>query len=137
MLGAGVLLAIAAAAPAAAPAGGCWRVVHEVAAGAFPVASDFAAATSCDGAARGLRYDPASGLARAARRLQPGDVVPGAPASTISGRRAGEALTLQVQVGPVVVERQVVVLRPLRDGGVLVRAADGEVFATSAAEPRP
>lgn len=133
-----LIAAVTATAPAtaSASASNCWRVLDHVTAGAFPVLADFAPA-ACDRPNHGLRYDRASGLARAARDLQPGEVVRAASPAMIGRRRPGDPLTLKAQVGPVLVERQVVVLRPLRGESVLVRAADGTVFATSLAGDRP
>jgi hypothetical protein len=111
------------------PSATCWRALRSVDAGATVVRQDFEPA-SCTVGARALAYDRPAGLARAGDALDAGDVVRGMPERTFSAVRPGQSLTLRAAVGPVVVERQVEVVRPARAGAaVYVRGDGGDVFA--------
>lgn len=129
----------------AAPGGGasvpskpvsCLEVLQDLATGAFPARSDFGPA-ACQPARPAFRYDPSAGLVRVARDLTTGEVVYAPPASLIGDLRPGSSLTVQSTVGPVLIERQVVVVRAIRGGGLLVRGADGRVFSAPSPEVRP
>lgn len=138
MLGALALAAMlngpaADAAPARAT---CVRLLRDLPAGAYPVRADLAPA-GCAQGRPAFRYDASAGLARAARDLGAGEIVHAPPAVLVAETRPGATLTLESAVGPVRVQRQVVLLRPLRGGGLLVRSADGQVFSTPAAQVRP
>lgn len=140
-----------AASIAGAPAT-CVEVRRDLAAGDLPATADLIAA-ACPGAGTQMgtrtetrtetrtgaafRYDAGAGLVRAARDLTTGEVVRAPPAARVGGVRPGARLTVATTVGPVRVERQVVVLRAIRGGGLLVRAADGAVFATPDPEAQP
>lgn len=93
---------------------------HTVACGAAPITFAF-------------RYDAGVGAVRLIRSLKPGDQIVGPPASTFAGVRAGQPLTLVARVGPVRVERQVLVARPSARGRpVFVYGEDGKVFSAPA-----
>ena len=132
MLGAGT----AAAASSRADSSSCVQLTRDLPANAFPVRSDLAPA-DCTPARAAFRYDASTGVVRTARALAAGEVVRAPPVALVGDVAAGALLTLQSAVGPVVVERQVVVLRPIRGGGLLVRGADGRVFPAPAPQVRP
>lgn len=134
MLG-GIIL-FAAGLAAAAPSS-CARLAQPLAAGDTPIAADLVAAP-CDSARVAFVYDPASGLARARRDLFSGEIVKAPPPAMIAVVRKGQSLSLKAAVGPVAIERRVVVLRAAGKGRpVWVSGEDGAAFLTSAASVTP
>jgi hypothetical protein len=122
-----------------APARSCARLAATVEAGAAPLASDFAAAP-CDEPAvdHGLRYDTTARVLRATERLDAGALVEAPPLNLLAGVGSGEALSLAIRVGPVVIERDATVARPARPGERLfVRTSDSQVFAVPYPERAP
>jgi hypothetical protein len=112
----------------------CLRALRALAAGDVAVAADFAEAP-CEAAGAALAYDRGLRVARLRRDVVAGEVVRGAPAM-LSSVRPGQGLTLQARSGPVTVERRVEVVRPARAGErILVKGADGRVFAAPAPGP--
>jgi hypothetical protein len=106
----------------------CLRALRALAAGEVAAGADFAVAP-CEKPGAAFAYDRALRVARLRRDVAEGEVVRGAPAM-LSAVRPGQPLTLRTHIGPVVVERQVEVVRPARAGErVLVKGADGRVFA--------
>lgn len=115
---------------------GCLRTLPPVAAGAYPVAADFAAAP-CGGtsAAAAFQYDRKTGLVRAARALAADEIVPAPPASTLAAVPPGQTLYLTATIGAVAVQREVVAVRAAGDGEpVTVRTRDGAVFSAPMSE---
>lgn len=130
-MGPGGVVALMMGTMAAQTDTGCLRAVRPVAVGAVAVHADFEAA-SCEGATAALGYDRAARVARLRRDVAAGDVVRGSRAA-LSAVRPGQKLIVQAHVGPVVVERQVEVVRPARLGErVAVRGADGRIFSAPA-----
>jgi flagella basal body P-ring formation protein FlgA len=118
-----------ASAAADRPEGPCLRALRPIPAGGTVTQTDVEAAR-CAAAAVRLSYDGATGLARARDDLAAGDLLHAPPRRTLSAVRPGQTLTLRAAAGPVVVERQVEVLRAARPGAaVYVRSDDGAVFA--------
>ncbi len=110
---------------------GCLRALRPVASGAVALQADFEAAP-CEDAGAALSYDRVARVARLRRDVAAGEVVRGTR-SALSTVRPGQHLILQAHVGPVVVERQVEVVRPARAGErVAVRGADGRIFSAPA-----
>jgi hypothetical protein len=121
------------------PPPACVTLLSDLAAGALVVRSNLAPAACAPQATparAAFRYDAGVGLVRAARDLPAGEVVRAPPAGLVSDLAPGASLTLESAVGPVVVDRQVVVVRAIRGGGWLVRGADGRVFSAFAGELR-
>jgi hypothetical protein len=148
MSGLGFVMALGGAASIAGAPATCVEVRRDLAAGGLPARADLIVAACPEveaGAGTGtatragaaFRYDAGVGLVRTARALTTGEVVRAPPAALVGGMRPGARLTVATTVGPVRVERQVVVLRAIRGGGLLVRAADGAVFATPEPEAQP
>jgi len=107
------------------------RAMHAMAAGAVPTPKDFAPA-ACEAVkpAAVTRYDTTLRAARLSRALQPNEVIAAIPAAMMAGVSPGDTLSVQVRVGPVVVEREVEALQPAHPGQKLfVRAADGTVMS--------
>lgn len=126
--GAVLMMQLAGAHPAT-----CLRSLNTVAGGAVALATDFATAP-CEGAVSALAYDRSAGVARARRDIAAGELVRGS-AQLLGGVQPGSHLTVQAHIGPVVVRRQVEVLRPARAGErVIVRGDDGLVFSAPAPE---
>lgn len=124
-----VTLMFCAGAPAAEAA--CLKALRPVAEGEAATVADFAP-SACTGAGSALTYDRSQRVARVRRAVAEGEVVGGSPA-VLAVVRPRQALRLQTRVGPVTVERDVEVVRPAREGErVLVRGADGRVFAAPA-----
>ncbi len=121
-------------APVSVGAPSCLQALEPVAAGSVPSRNQFSPAP-CGEAdlTAAFVWDRQRRVIRAARDLQPGDLVR-APKG-LPHIRPGEAFTLKARVGPVVVERQVTAVQAAQGGGpVFVRGRDGEVFAARAPE---
>lgn len=116
--------------PKSASTSGCLVLRTKVRAGEA-LRSDNFAASDCAGAQQGsLLYDRRSGLARAARALEAGDVVHAPPQAALAAVRPHDQLYLNAALGVVTVERRVEVLQAGRRGGqVFVRGASGPPFA--------
>jgi hypothetical protein len=123
-------MAVAQASPA------CLRALRPLTAGEIAVLADFEPA-ACADAPRAFSYDRAARVARLRRDVATGEVVRGST-STLSAVRPGQGFTLQAHVGPVIVERRVEVAWPARAGElVMVRGAEGELFAAPSPETAP
>lgn len=121
-----------------AEAGECLRVVRPVASGETVVLADVSPTSCEDGVERAFRIDPRWRTLTAVRDLQPGEVLSGAPSSTLAAVRPGDRLFLSIRVGPVTVEREVEAVQAARAGeAVFVRGADGRVFQAPAPEIAP
>jgi hypothetical protein len=81
--------------------------------------------------AGGFRYDRAAGAVRALRPLWTGALVRRPPEFALARIRPGETLSLQTQVGPVIVQRDVAVVRPAHAGRAVVTTSGGEVLAVA------
>lgn len=113
----------------------CLRLLAPLGRGDVPMAADFEP-SPCEATTAAFRYDPASGVARAARGLGAGDIVTAPPTSILAAARPGQVLRLRAHVGPVVVERAVEVVRPSVQGRALfVKGSDGKAFAAPMPEP--
>lgn len=138
-----IAMSLGSAASIAAAPQACVEVRRDLAAGALPVRSDFTAVACAPAEERrasspvAFHYDAGAGLVRVARRLTTGEVVRAPPTALVGAVRPGSRLTVASAVGPVRIERQVEVVRAIRGGRLLVRGADGVVFATSDPEAQP
>ncbi|MFA5503369.1 MAG: flagella basal body P-ring formation protein FlgA [Bacilli bacterium] len=131
-----------AAAVSQAPLGAgpeCVRLLRPVGAGeAVTVADVEPAACAIANPQRPFRMDARWGVAIAARRLTPGEVVSAPAASTLAAVRTGDVLFVSARAGPVTVERRVEAVQPARAGEpVFVRGDDGRVFRAPAPELAP
>jgi len=115
----------------------CVRLRRPLAADAV-LAVDDAEAAVCAAPSAAFRYDPSLGLARATRNLAPGELVAAPAVAAMASAAPGARLYLATQVGPVRVEREVIVVQPARGGEALfVQGAVGGVFAVPAPQARP
>lgn len=127
-------LFIAALISAAPQPAACMATTRAIPAGGTVSRSDFTPA-ACTEAPATLRYDARLKAARAGRALEAGETVAALPGFALPAVRSGETLHVRTQIGPVVVDREVVALQPGQPGGrIFVRTADGEVFAAVLAE---
>jgi hypothetical protein len=126
------LYASPAAPPALSSGGGerCARVQQAVQDGEFLLSADLAPAACDDTLIRAaVRLDPAAGAVQARRDLAIGDLILAPPPASLARARPGQALRLSTVVGPVAVEREVVLARPVRAGSpAFVKGGDGPVF---------
>lgn len=135
-LKAGIVSLMIGAMGAPAAEAACLRALRPVAEGEPATIADFAP-SPCVEADSALIYDRSQRVARVRRAVTEGDVVRGSPA-VLAAVRPRQALRLQTRIGPVTVERDVEVVRPARGGErVLVRGADGRVFAAPAPGAAP
>jgi hypothetical protein len=75
---------------------------------------------------------------RATTRLDAGALVEAPPSDLLAGVRSGDPLSLSVRIGPVTVEREVLVARPSRaQERVFVRTNDNQVFTVPYPERAP
>jgi hypothetical protein len=129
-------------ADAAVPAGAqarCVRLARRVEAGEYFGPSAYSA-EPCGPARRATsyRYDARTGAVRAARVLEPGELISAPPRSLSADVEPGQTLYLETRVGPVTLQRKVVALQPSRSGQALfVKAEDGSVFSAPAPGAAP
>ncbi|HEX8232321.1 MAG TPA: hypothetical protein VF559_03110 [Caulobacteraceae bacterium] len=92
----------------------------------------------CDPSSGSIRwiYSSADGRARAARGIAAGEVLPAPQALALADVRPGQPVRLRVNVGPVVLEREVLAAQAGSVGRPLfVRTAAGDVFSAANWEP--
>lgn len=113
----------------------CLQALTALAAGATPVAGDFAPAPCPAHPAAALRYDAAAAAPRAIRDIAAGETIAAPPASLFPDVRPGERLYLVARVGTATVEREVTAAQPGRRGhDLFVRTPDGRMVAAPLSE---
>lgn len=123
-------LAPAISAGSAAPTASCLIAGKPVPAGAFVAADQFEGADCPDKPRSALRYDPVGGAVRASRGIDAGEAVLAVPLQAFAGTVPGRRFTIEANVGPVVVRREVEAVRPGRPGtAMFVTAGEGAPFA--------
>lgn len=120
-------------APAAAEAPArCLELVTAKAAGDELLADDVMP-VSCPGhiAHQALRYDRASGANVALHDLEAGAIIAGAKLAEAPALRRGDRLSLSSSVGPVTIQRPVILVQDARPGDrqIFVKTNDGEILA--------
>lgn len=123
----------------AADAGTCLEATRPLQLGMVPSARDFRPVACADAkTVQVLRYDEGIHAFRLLRNLASGDTIEGPSSSFLTEVVPGDKLYLTVQVGPVLVQREVEALQPARLGETLfVRALDGRVMTALLAEGAP
>ncbi|AHE55657.1 hypothetical protein NX02_19990 [Sphingomonas sanxanigenens DSM 19645 = NX02] len=137
MIVGGNILAVAALAGAmtgAPPTDRCVEVVRSLAGGGFPVEADLAPTTCPAVIERAFWFDATSGVVRAQRDIAAHEVVAAPPRDMLALHRPGDPITVEVLIGPVRVQRDVLVVRPTRaTQPLLVRSHDGSTFVVKGA----
>ena len=111
------------------PARTCFLALRPLAVGETPLRTDFETAL-CDRAENAFAYDRDAGVLRMARAVGNGEPIAAVSPNAFAGARPGAQVRLHARVGPVVVERDVEVLRAARAGAwTVMKAADGQSFA--------
>lgn len=107
----------------------CLEVLAAVPVGSVPSDTSFRPKRCVEnGAAPAFRYDRVGRATRLARSLAPGEVVPVYPEFGVDRISPGQMLHIEIQVGPVRIEREVVALQSARRGQKLsVVTGDGEI----------
>ena len=130
-----VIAALAGAMVGAPSTHRCVEVVHPLAGGAFPVEMDLAPAICPAVVETPFWFDPAAGVVRAQRDIAAHQVVAAPPYDMLARHRPGDPITVEVLIGPVRVQRDVVVVRPTRaKRPLLVRGTDGTTFVVEDAK---
>lgn len=128
-MGAAAILLMAALGAASEPA--CLRVLAAVDAASVPREEAFERVACPDGKLDSpYRHDAASGIARLARAIAPGEVVRAFPEFGLRMVRPGDTLELVSAAGAVRIARDVEALQAARPGQRLfVKARDGQVLS--------
>lgn len=132
MFAKGILLVVLLfVAPRAEAAQSCMRATHALMLGAVPKIGDLVT-VDC-GVAKpvsAVRYDTGLRAVRLVRIVHQDEIVAAIPDSMMAAVIPGQKLYIVVQVGAVVVQREVEALQPANPGQELfVRAADGQVMS--------